>query len=155
MSGYLVEDTRKVTTHRLREMKQQGKKIAMLTSYDYTMAKLVDEAGVDILSLVKEYHLPYEFPEPVIEEAKKIKPFIQEVDIKNILDLRNKEIFTIEGEDAKDLDDAVCVEKTENGTYLLGVHIADVSNYVKEASFLDKEAISVPLIASNLLVSYE
>ena len=49
MSGYLVEDTRKVTTHRLREMKQQGKKIAMLTSYDYTMAKLVDEAGVDVI----------------------------------------------------------------------------------------------------------
>lgn len=101
----------------------------------------VDEAGVDILSLVKEYNLPYEFPEPVIEEAINIKQFIEEKDIKNRIDLRNKEIFTIDGEDAKDLDDAVCVERLENGNFYLGVHIADVSNYVKKLSELDKEAI--------------
>ena len=101
----------------------------------------VDEAGVDILSLVKEYKLPYEFPEPVLNEVKDIKQSIEEKDIKNRLDLRDKEIFTIDGEDAKDLDDAVCVEKLDNGNFLLQVHIADVSNYVKESSKLDKEAI--------------
>ena len=101
----------------------------------------IDQAGVDMMSLIKEYDLPYEFPEPVLKEAKKIN---QEVDVKNIKnrrDLRDQEIFTIDGEDAKDLDDAVNVEKLENGNYQLGVHIADVSHYVKEGSFLDKEAI--------------
>ena len=100
-----------------------------------------DEAGVDILSLVKEYNLPYEFPEPVLDEVKNIKQVIDKKDIKNRIDLREKEIFTIDGEDAKDLDDAVCVEKLENGNFYLGVHIADVSNYVKDSSKLDKEAI--------------
>lgn len=101
----------------------------------------INEAGVDMLSLIKEYRLPYEFPQDVINEATKIKQTIDENEIKNRLDLRKKEIFTIDGEDAKDLDDAVCVEQTNNNTYLLGVHIADVSHYVKEGSKLDKEAI--------------
>ena len=101
----------------------------------------IDEAGVDILSLVKEYDLPYEFPKPVIEEARSINKLIDKKDIPHRLDLREKEIFTIDGEDAKDLDDAVYVEKTKQGTYILGVHIADVSYYVKEGSMLDKEAI--------------
>lgn len=100
-----------------------------------------DEAGVDMLSLVKEYNLPYEFPEPVLKEAKNIEINVSDIELKNRLDLRNKEIFTIDGDDAKDLDDAVCVEKNENGNYILGVHIADVSHYVKEDSKLDKEAI--------------
>ena len=101
----------------------------------------VNEARVDMESLIKEYNLPYEFPEKVIDEAKKIKEEITENDLKNRLDLRKEEIFTIDGEDAKDLDDAVQVKKLENGNYILGVHIADVSNYVKEGSNLDKEAI--------------
>ena len=102
----------------------------------------IDQAGVDMLSLVKEYDLPYEFPEPVIKEAKKISQEIDEKDIVNRKDLREEEIFTIDGEDAKDLDDAVNVKKLPNGNYILGVHIADVSHYVKEGSFLDKEAIA-------------
>ena len=102
----------------------------------------IDQAGVDMLSLVKEYDLPYEFPEPVIKEAKRISKEIDEKDIVNRKDLRNEEIFTIDGEDAKDLDDAVNVKKLQNGNYVLGVHIADVSHYVKEGSFLDKEAIA-------------
>ena len=102
----------------------------------------IDQAGVDMLSLVKEYDLPYEFPEPVIKEAKKISQEIDEKDIVNRKDLRDEEIFTIDGEDAKDLDDAVDVKKLPNGNYVLGVHIADVSQYVKEGSFLDKEAIA-------------
>ena len=101
----------------------------------------VNEAGVDMLSLIKEYNLPYKFPEPVLEEAKKINERISKKDIPNRLDLRNEEIFTIDGEDAKDLDDAIYVKKLPGGTYELGVHIADVSYYVKEGSKLDKEAI--------------
>ena len=101
----------------------------------------IDQAGVDMMSLIKEYDLPYEFPEPVSKEAKKIAQEVDEDDIKNRRDLREEEIFTIDGEDAKDLDDAVNVKKLDNGNYILGVHIADVSHYVKEGSFLDKEAI--------------
>ena len=100
----------------------------------------VNEAGVDMLSLIRDYNLPYEFPINVIKEAKAIKDEVKEEEIKNRLDLRNEEIFTIDGEDAKDLDDAVQVKKLENGNYELGVHIADVSHYVKEKSYLDKEA---------------
>lgn len=101
----------------------------------------IDQAGVDMLSLVKEYDLPYEFPKQVLDEAKSINQEIDEKDIVNRKDLRDEEIFTIDGEDAKDLDDAVNVKKLENGNYVLGVHIADVSHYVKEGSFLDREAI--------------
>ena len=101
----------------------------------------VDSVGIDILSLVKEYSLPYEFPEQVIKEAKEIPVEINKEQIKDRVDFRKEEIFTIDGEDAKDLDDAVCVNKNEDGTYMLGVHIADVSNYVRENSKLDKEAI--------------
>ena len=101
----------------------------------------INQAGVDMLSLVKEYNLPYEFPVTVIDEAKKIKQKIDKEAIKNRLDLRKEEIFTIDGDDSKDLDDAVNVKKLKNGNYILGVHIADVSHYVKDGSKLDKEAI--------------
>ena len=101
----------------------------------------IDQAGVDMMSLIKEYDLPYEFPEQVLKEAKNINQEVDKEDIKNRRDLRKQEIFTIDGDDAKDLDDAVNVEKLDNGNYILGVHIADVSHYVKEGSFLDKEAI--------------
>ena len=100
----------------------------------------VNEAGVDMLSLIKEYNLPAKFPEEVVKEAQSKGNKINEEDIKNRVDLRDKEIFTIDGEDAKDLDDAVRVEKLPNGNYLLDVHIADVSYYVKQDSLLDKEA---------------
>ena len=101
----------------------------------------MDEAGVDMLSLIKEYKLPNEFPQPVIDEAIQISQTIDEKNIAQRVDLRNEEIFTIDGEDAKDLDDAVNVKKNDDGTYTLGVHIADVSYYVKSGSKLDKEAI--------------
>ena len=101
----------------------------------------VNEAGVDMLSLIKEHKLPAKFPEQVVEEAKRCGNKIDEKDIPNRLDLRDKVIFTIDGEDAKDLDDAVRVEKLENGNYKLDVHIADVSHYVKEDSLLDREAL--------------
>lgn len=101
----------------------------------------INEAGVDMLSLIKDYNLPYTFPENVVKEAQDINNKISEEEIKNRLDLRKEEIFTIDGEDAKDLDDAVYVKKLGDGNYELGVHIADVSNYVTEGSKLDKEAI--------------
>ena len=101
----------------------------------------VNEAGVDMLSLIKEYNLPSTFPEEVVQEAKKFGDTIDEKDIPNRVDYRDREIFTIDGEDAKDLDDAVRVEKLDNGNYKLEVHIADVSYYVKENSLLDREAL--------------
>ncbi len=101
----------------------------------------VNEAGVDMLSLIKENNLPYRFPEPVMNEAKRIETKVNKKDIKNRKDLRNINIFTIDGESAKDLDDAIFVGKTENGNYLLDVHIADVSYYVRENTLLDKEAL--------------
>lgn len=101
----------------------------------------VNEAGVDMLSLIKEYNLPSTFPEPVVQEAKRFENKVDKKDIPNRVDFRNREIFTIDGEDAKDLDDAVRVEKLENGNYKLEVHIADVSYYVRENSLLDQEAL--------------
>ena len=98
----------------------------------------VNEAGVDMLSLIKQYELPYKFPEEVVEEAKKFGKSIK--GIENRRDLREDIIFTIDGEDAKDLDDAIHIEKLENGNYKLDVHIADVSYYVREKTELDKEA---------------
>ncbi len=123
----------KIIKYAQKGKKAEGKIIEVLGNKD--------EAGVDMLSLVKEYNLPYEFPEPVLEEAKSLEINITDKELKRRIDLRNKEIFTIDGEDAKDLDDAVCVEKNDDGNYILGVHIADVSHYVKENSALDNEAI--------------
>lgn len=98
-----------------------------------------DEANVDMLSIIKEFHLPDEFPSKVIAEAKKVLK--EEIRLNGRREFRNQEIFTIDGEDAKDLDDAVSVEKNADGTYTLYVHIADVSHYVRPGSELDKEAI--------------
>ena len=100
----------------------------------------VNEAGVDMLSLIKQYELPYKFPEEVVQEAKAYGNKIKEQDIEGRRDLRKDIIFTIDGADAKDLDDAIHVEKLENGNYKLDVHIADVSHYVREKTELDKEA---------------
>lgn len=102
----------------------------------------VNEAGIDMLSLIKDYDLPYRFPKDVVKEAQKFGDKINPNDIAGRVDLRSKyDIFTIDGEDAKDLDDAVCVQKLENGNYKLDVHIADVSHYVQENTLLDKEAL--------------
>ncbi len=101
----------------------------------------INEAGIDMLSVIKEYNLPNEFPKFVLSEAKKIPQKIDSQNIKNRKDLREDIIFTIDGEDSKDLDDAISVRKNDEGNYILDVHIADVSFYVKENSKLDKEAI--------------
>ena len=101
----------------------------------------INQAGVDMLSLIKEYKLPARFPEDVVEEAKAFGDKIDMKDAKNRVDLRDRIVFTIDGEEAKDLDDAVMIEKTKDGEhYILDVHIADVSHYVKDRSKLDREA---------------
>lgn len=99
-----------------------------------------DAPGVDILAVIKKYGLPEEFSEQVLTAAEAIPLELSEQDFAHRRDLRDETIVTIDGEDAKDLDDAVHVKRLENGNYLLGVHIADVGYYVKEGSPLDKEA---------------
>lgn len=123
----VVEITKLPTKYR----KAEGKVVQIIGN--------VNEAGVDILSIIKEFDLPYEFSDKVLKEAREVSK--EKISLKNRIDLRDEEIFTIDGEDAKDLDDAVNVKKNDDGTYTLGVHIADVSHYVKEGSMLNKEAI--------------
>ncbi|MBN8048188.1 ribonuclease R [Paraclostridium bifermentans] len=96
---------------------------------------------VEIASVIREHGLPEEFPKKVLDEAEKVAIEIPQEEIDRRLDLRDLNIFTIDGEDAKDLDDAVSIEVLDNGNYKLGVHIADVTHYVKEKSKLDKEAL--------------
>ena len=98
------------------------------------------ECGVDVLCVAKSYELPMEFPEKVIKQSERIKETLNEGDFYGREDLRDLVMVTIDGEDAKDLDDAVSLTKDEE-LYHLGVHIADVSNYVQYNSALDKEAL--------------
>lgn len=100
----------------------------------------VNDPGVDILSIVKNFGLPLEFEEKVLNQAQRVAADVSETDRQSREDLRDVRMVTIDGEDAKDLDDAVSVSK-EGENYLLGVHIADVTNYVQENSALDKEAL--------------
>ena len=123
----------KITKYPQKGKKAEGKIIEVLGN--------VNEAGVDMLSLIKEYKLPSTFPEPVVNEAIKCGNKIKKEDLKDRRDLRKEIIFTIDGDDAKDLDDAVKVSKMKNGNYKLDVHIADVSNYVRENTLLDQEAL--------------
>lgn len=100
-----------------------------------------NDPGVDILSIVHAHDVDIEFPEEVYQQIDAIGEDINPSDIKNRVDLRNEIIVTIDGDDAKDLDDAISLKKLDNGHYQLGVHIADVSYYVEEDSPLDKEAV--------------
>lgn len=99
-----------------------------------------NDPGVDILSILYKYDIPPEFPHEVVQAAIDVPDEISEQDLVGRRDLRNEVIVTIDGADAKDLDDAVTVVKNSDGTYKLGVHIADVSYYVTQGSELDKEA---------------
>lgn len=101
----------------------------------------VNDPGVDIMSIVRGYELPSEFGEKVLNQAARVPDAVQEADKKGRLDLRDLQMVTIDGEDAKDLDDAVSLSVDEKGFYHLGVHIADVTNYVQENSALDWEAL--------------
>ncbi|SES94077.1 ribonuclease R [Anaerobranca gottschalkii] len=98
--------------------------------------------GIDILAIMAKHKLPMEFPKSVLEELKDVPEIVREQDLKNRKDFRNLPIVTIDGEDAKDLDDAVYVKKQNNGNFYLSVHIADVSYYVQPNTEIDKEAYS-------------
>ena len=100
----------------------------------------ITDPGTDVLSIVKGYDLPTEFPEKVMNQAERVPDQISEADMAGRMDLRDVQMVTIDGEDAKDLDDAVSLTM-DGDKYVLGVHIADVSNYVQERSAMDREAL--------------
>ena len=99
-----------------------------------------NDPGVDILSIAAKYNIEEEFPEAVLEEVEKIPDHVLEHEYEGRRDLREEIIFTIDGADTKDIDDAISIEKLENNNYKLGVHIADVSYYVRENTEIDKDA---------------
>ena len=156
--GFVIPDDKKlcrdifISKKNFEKARNNHKVLVQITKYPQKGKKAegkilevignVNEAGIDMLSLIKDYDLPYRFPKDVVKEAQKFGDKINPNDIAGRVDLRGKyDIFTIDGEDAKDLDDAVCVQKLENGNYKLDVHIADVSHYVQENTLLDKEAL--------------
>ncbi|MFI3163600.1 MAG: ribonuclease R [Bacillota bacterium] len=98
------------------------------------------DAGMDVLSIIKTHDLPLDFPDEVKKSLAGIPTEVTEKMIADREDLRKEIVFTIDGEDAKDLDDAISIRKCDNGNFFLGVHIADVTSYVSEDSPLDKEA---------------
>ena len=129
----------KVVVEPIKDGKRVGKIIKIIGHKN--------DVGVDILSFVYEYNFSPTFPEEVALELDSIPSYLTEEEIKKELsngrrDLRDKEIFTIDGADTKDIDDAISLTKSEDNKYHLGVHIADVSYYVKEGSALDEEAYS-------------
>ena len=122
-----------ITDYGKENRKPEGKIIEILGH--------VNDPGVDIMSIVRGYELPVEFSEKILHQAENVAKDVSEADMAGRTDLRNVQMVTIDGEDAKDLDDAVSLTK-EGEFYKLGVHIADVTNYVQENSALDWEAKS-------------
>lgn len=123
-----------LTSYGLDNAKPEGKIVEILGH--------VNDPGVDIMSIVKSYDLPVEFPEKVMNQAERVPEEVSDADMAGRKDLREWVMVTIDGEDAKDLDDAVSLTRTEDGkNWILGVHIADVANYVQERSALDREAL--------------
>jgi ribonuclease R len=156
--GYIIPDDSKiiyefrVSRDDSMNAKDKDKVVGEITKYPSEesegMAKITailgkaDSHEVDIPSILAKYQLPApgEFPSAVLREVRKLPKKIEQKEISARRDLRNKHIFTIDGEDSKDFDDAVSIDVLPNGNYLLGVHIADVSHYVKEGSATDREA---------------
>lgn len=99
-----------------------------------------NDVGIDILSYVYEYGFDSTYSDDVMAEVEKIPSVVSEEEMLSRTDLRDKMIFTIDGKDTKDIDDAISIEKIDNDKYILGVHIADVSHYVKKGSYLDDDA---------------
>lgn len=99
----------------------------------------INDPGTDIMSIVRGYDLPVEFSEKILNQAERVAKDVSEADMAGRKDIRSWQMVTIDGEDAKDLDDAVSLTK-EGECYVLGVHIADVTNYVQENSAIDREA---------------
>jgi len=122
---------------RIDKLIQKGK-------YLCSLEKIIghkNDPGVDILSIVYNYEIKDTFDEETIAELDNIPEEVLESEKKGRRDLTNEVIFTIDGDDTKDIDDAISIEKLDNGHYKLGVHIADVSYYVKEGSAIDNEAM--------------
>jgi ribonuclease R len=122
----------KITDYGSQDRNPEGKIIEILGH--------MNDPGVDIISVIMAYNLPVEFPEEVMNQVEAVPDEITEKDLEGRKDIRNLQTVTIDGEDAKDLDDAITLSK-DGDIYHLGVHIADVSNYVTENSPLDKEAV--------------
>ena len=113
--------------------------------FDFELIKKVghkDDPNLEIRTILLSKEIPIEFDEETIKELDEIPDYVSEKEIENRLDLRDKNIFTIDGISTKDFDDAVSIEKKENGNYILGVHIADVANYVRPNSAIFKEALN-------------
>ncbi|WP_411955778.1 ribonuclease R [Cytobacillus oceanisediminis] len=154
--GFVIPDDKKIATDifipkgSTKGAIEGHKVVVKLTSYpegrknaEGEVVKILghkNDPGVDILSVIHKHGLPLAFPDNVLEQANSAPDTIDEKEIANRRDLRNETIVTIDGADAKDLDDAVTVTLLENGNYKLGVHIADVSYYVTENSPIDVEA---------------
>ena len=156
--GFVIPDNQRflqdifVPEERAKGAVDGHKVVVELTPYGSDNAKLegkiveilghVNDPGVDIMSIVKSYDLPVEFPEKVMNQAERVPEEVSDADMAGRKDLREWVMVTIDGEDAKDLDDAVSLTRTEDGkNWILGVHIADVANYVQERSALDREAL--------------
>ncbi len=155
--GFVIPDDKKITSDIFipkngKNGAAEGHKVVVkLTSYPEgrmnaegeieTILGHKNDPGIDILSVIHKHGLPGEFPADAMEQASSTPDTIDEKDLKDRRDLRDKVIVTIDGADAKDLDDAVTVTKLDDGSYKLGVHIADVSHYVTENSPIDKEAL--------------
>lgn len=101
----------------------------------------INDPGTDILAIARSYELPTQFPEAVMQQVEHVAPEVSEEEKKGRMDIRKLSTVTIDGADAKDLDDAITIEKKADGSYRLGVHIADVTHYVTERSPLDQEAL--------------
>nr|WP_206702711.1 ribonuclease R [Bacillus sonorensis] len=154
--GFVIPDDKKITNdifipkHAKNGAVEGHKVVVRLTSYPEGRMSAEGEVieilghkndpGIDILSIIHKHGLPGEFPAEAMEQANATPETIDEQDLSGRRDLRDQTIVTIDGADAKDLDDAVTVTKLKNGHYKLGVHIADVSHYVTEGSPIDKEA---------------
>lgn len=154
--GFVIPDDKKIATDifipkgSTKGAIEGHKVVVKLTSYpegrknaEGEVIKILghkNDPGVDILSVIHKHGLPLAFPDNVLDQANSAPDTIDEKEIANRRDLRNETIVTIDGADAKDLDDAVTVTILENGHYKLGVHIADVTYYVTENSPIDVEA---------------
>lgn len=100
----------------------------------------INTPGMDILAVIKSRNIPYEFSEDILKEAESVAKIVTKDEIERRRDLRQEQIITIDGDDAKDLDDAIHVKKLSNGNFELGVHIADVGNFVCQNGKIDREA---------------
>ncbi|WP_029067330.1 ribonuclease R [Lachnobacterium bovis] len=154
--GFAVPDSVKLNSDifipkgKSKNAKSGDKVVVQITKYSqgnkHSEGKVVeilggiDDVGVDILSIIRTNDLPEEFPVRVENQAERVGKEVSEADMAGRMDLRQWRMITIDGEDAKDLDDAVSLTK-EGNIFKLGVHIADVTNYVQEGSALDREAI--------------